>query len=71
MMTFWDSHLKGKKSLDTVGSIKTIQAIGPYCPTLSAKEIQNTGDINIDIKHFNAFIVTYFVSNLAMPVSPE
>lgn len=33
-----DSYLKGKKSLDTVGSIQTVQAVGPNGPTLSAKE---------------------------------
>lgn len=38
MMTLLDFYLKGKKSLDTVGSIKTIQAIGPCGPTLSAKK---------------------------------
>lgn len=37
-MIHLDFYLKGKKSLDTVGSIKTIQAIGPYGPTLSAKK---------------------------------
>lgn len=36
--TLLDFYLKGKKSLDTVGSIKTIQAIGPCGPTLSAKK---------------------------------
>lgn len=37
-MIHLDFYLKGKKSLDTVGSIKTIQAIGPCGPTLSAKK---------------------------------
>lgn len=35
--TVSDSYLKGKKSLDTVGSIQTVQAVGPNGPTLSAK----------------------------------
>lgn len=32
------SYLKGKKCLDTVGSIQTVQAVGPNSSTLSPKE---------------------------------
>lgn len=31
------SYLEGKKSLDAVGSVQTVQAVGPNGSTLSAK----------------------------------
>lgn len=34
------SYLKSKKGLDTVGSIQTVQAVGPHSPPLSPKTKQ-------------------------------
>lgn len=33
-----DSYLEGKKGLDTVGSVQTVQAVGPNGSTLSPKK---------------------------------